>query len=62
MIVANPHWTVPQSISRNELIPLIKKDSLYLQRNGFTLVDNRNNPVDMSNINWNEVNPEISFP
>ena len=58
MIVANPHWTVPQSISRNELIPLIKKDSLYLQRNGFTLVDNKNNPVDMSSINWNEVNPE----
>ena len=58
MIVANPHWTVPQSISRNELIPLIKKDSLYLQRNGFILVDNKNNPVDMTNINWNEVNPE----
>lgn len=58
MIVANPYWTVPQSISRNELIPLIKKDSLYLQRNGFTLVDDKNNPVDMASINWKEVNPE----
>lgn len=58
MIVANPHWTVPQSISRNELIPLIKRDSNYLKRNGFTLVDNKNKPVDITKINWNEVNPE----
>ena len=57
LIVTNPHWTVPQSISRNELIPLIKKDSLYLQKHGFTVVDNKNKPVDMTSIKWADVNP-----
>ena len=58
MIVTNPHWTVPQSISRNELIPLIKKDSTYLQKHGFTVVDNKNKPVEASSINWSELNPQ----
>jgi len=58
MIVANPHWTVPQSISRNELIPMIKKDSLYLQKHGFTVVDNKSNPVDITNLSWTDINPE----
>ena len=56
-IVTNPQWTVPQSITRNEIIPLIKKDSLYLQKHGFAVVDKESNPVDMSSINWADLNP-----
>jgi len=57
MIVANPHWTVPQSISRNEIIPLLKKDSLYLKKHGFIVVDNKNNPVNVDSVNWKTVVP-----
>jgi murein L,D-transpeptidase YcbB/YkuD len=57
-IIANPYWTVPQSISRNEIIPLIKKDSLYLERNKFTVVDNYSKPVDISGIDWATVKPD----
>lgn len=58
LIVANPHWTVPRSITRNEIIPLLKKDSLYLEKHGFIVVDNNNDPVNTTSINWADVNPQ----
>jgi L,D-transpeptidase YcbB len=54
-IVANPYWTVPKSITFNEFIPKIKKDSLYLQKHGYSVIDKYENPVDASQIDWNNV-------
>jgi murein L,D-transpeptidase YcbB/YkuD len=56
-IIANPYWTVPQSITRNEILPRLKRDTTYLQRNGFNLVDRYNNPVNIDSIDWRTVNP-----
>jgi murein L,D-transpeptidase YcbB/YkuD len=57
-IVANPFWTVPMSIARNELLPRIKCDSLYLKKHGFSVVDRYSKPVDDSSIDWNQVNAD----
>ncbi len=57
-IIANPYWTVPQSITKNEILPIIKKDSTYLERNGFKVVDKDCKPIDASNFDWNTMNPE----
>lgn len=57
-IVANPYWTVPKSITHNEIIPKLKKDSLYLKKHGFKVIDNYENDVDASLINWDEVTPD----
>lgn len=35
----NPTWTVPVSITRNEMIPKILKDPEYLKKNHFVLLD-----------------------
>lgn len=35
--IVNPEWHVPYSITANELIPKQKKDSTYLQRNGYVV-------------------------
>ncbi len=56
-IIANPYWTVPRSITFNEFIPKIKKDSLYLQKHGYSVIDKFENPVDASQIDWNNVKP-----
>jgi L,D-transpeptidase YcbB len=56
-VIANPYWTVPQSITQNEIIPLIKKDSMYLQKHGFSIVDKNLNTIDASNFDWNSMNP-----
>jgi murein L,D-transpeptidase YcbB/YkuD len=54
-IVANPYWTVPKSITHKEIIPKLKKDSTFLQRNGFTIIDNFENQVNASSIDWESV-------
>lgn len=54
-IVANPYWTVPKSIAYNEIIPKLRRDSTYLQRNGFSIIDNAENPVNPSSIDWSSV-------
>lgn len=57
-IIANPYWTVPKSITFNEFIPKIKKDSMYLQKHGYSVIDKYENPVDASQIDWNNINRE----
>lgn len=54
-VVANPYWVVPKSIAINEIIPRIKKDSTFLKRNRYEVVDKFLNPVDISAIDWNSV-------
>lgn len=57
-IIANPYWTVPKSITFNEFIPKIRKDSLYLQKHGYSVIDKYENPVDASQIDWNNISRE----
>lgn len=56
-VIANPYWTVPRSIVKNEMIYKIRKDSTYLQRNGFFIINNYEETVDESIIDWNEKDP-----
>lgn len=37
-LVVYPFWNVPYSIKTEEIIPKLKKDSTYLQRNGYELM------------------------
>lgn len=49
--IVNPEWHVPYSITANELIPKQKKDSTYLQRNGYVLSSGGS----VDNVNWKTV-------
>ncbi|NJO90698.1 MAG: L,D-transpeptidase family protein [Chloroflexia bacterium] len=49
----NPKWYVPLSISKNEILPRIKKDPNYLARHGYKVYDTESNPV--SNVDWSKV-------
>ncbi|NJK85548.1 MAG: L,D-transpeptidase family protein [Bacteroidales bacterium] len=51
-IVANPKWNVPVSIIQNEIIPKVKKDSTYISKNNFKVVDRYNNYIDYNQIDW----------
>jgi L,D-transpeptidase YcbB len=44
-VVFRPYWEVPYSITRDEMIPHIVRDPDYLAKNGFEIVDNRQDPV-----------------
>lgn len=44
----NPYWTVPKSIIRKDLIPIIRDDPEYLDRMGMRILDS----------DWKEVSPD----
>lgn len=54
-VVVNPFWTVPKKIAIYELVPRIKKDSTFLTRNRFEVIDKYKNVIDQSTIDWEMV-------
>lgn len=48
--IINPEWYVPYSITSGELIPKMKKDSTYLERNGYSIVSKSG--VTIKDIDW----------
>jgi len=49
-IISFPNWYVPSSITRNEILPKLKKDSTYLERMNFSLLDGNRQPVDPASL------------
>jgi murein L,D-transpeptidase YcbB/YkuD len=58
LIVTNPHWTVPNSIALNEIIPKIRTDSTYLAKHGYKVVDKDANAIDESVMDWQNMNQQ----
>jgi murein L,D-transpeptidase YcbB/YkuD len=48
----NPYWTVPVSIVRKDLIPLMQDQPDYLTRNHIRIFDTRRRELPPSQINW----------
>ncbi len=57
-ITTIPEWNVPRSITMNEILPRVKKDSTYLARNNFKVIDKQLNEVSVNEIGWNDMNRE----
>jgi murein L,D-transpeptidase YcbB/YkuD len=57
----NPTWTVPVSITRNEMIPKMKKDHEYLNKKNMVLLDRSGNIVDQSQIDFSTISAN-NFP
>ena len=49
----NPYWTVPVSIVRRDLVPLMQKDPNYLTSEHIHIYDQHGNELQPSAINWN---------
>lgn len=47
-----PYWTVPFSIATKEILPILKRDTSYLRRKHFDVLDGNNKKVDASKIKW----------
>jgi len=47
-----PYWNVPYSIAWKEILPSVKRDTSYLRRKGFEVVDYKGNVLDISKLNW----------
>jgi murein L,D-transpeptidase YcbB/YkuD len=51
-VVVNPTWTVPLSITKNEIIGKMRKDPTYLSRMRMRVLDARNGEIDPRTIDW----------
>ncbi len=49
----NPYWTVPVSIIRKDLIPKMKQDPNYLEKNRIRIFDWKGNELAWQQIDWN---------
>jgi L,D-transpeptidase YcbB len=49
----NPYWTVPVSIVRRDLIPVMQKDPKYLSNEHIRIFDTHGNELAPAQINWN---------
>jgi murein L,D-transpeptidase YcbB/YkuD len=49
----NPYWTVPVSIVRKDLVPLMQKDPTYLTTEHIHIYDSHGNELKPTEIDWN---------
>ena len=47
-----PYWHVPYSIASKEMLPKIQRDTTYLRKNRYEVLDRNGNIIDPSTINW----------
>jgi murein L,D-transpeptidase YcbB/YkuD len=50
-VVFSPYWHIPKNILFNEIIPSVKADPTYLERNNMEIVTNKGKPI-TGDINW----------
>ncbi|NLS03110.1 L,D-transpeptidase family protein [Rhizobium sp. P32RR-XVIII] len=61
-VILNPYWTAPRSIIEKDIVPLMRKDPTYLERNNIRLLDGKGNEVAPETIDWNaEKAPNLMF-
>lgn len=54
-VITYPYWTVPFSIATKEILPKIKRDRGYLERNNFQVLTRNGTVIDPHSINWHNV-------
>lgn len=57
-IVFSPYWNIPYSITKNEIMPAVRRNSNYLSQKNMEVVTHGGNRVDPSSVNWSSK----SFP
>lgn len=60
-IELNPFWEVPKSIATKEILPKLKKNANYLEKNHMELYSSSGQQLDPNSINWSTVSHQL-FP
>jgi murein L,D-transpeptidase YcbB/YkuD len=51
-IVFSPYWNIPASITKDEIIPAVRKDKNYLSRKNMEVVSENGELVNLKNVDW----------
>lgn len=61
-LVLNPYWYVPETIAVEDILPKLKKDSNYLEKNNFSVLqykaDNKLEKIDPAKIDWKKIDKD----
>jgi len=57
LVVFNPYWNVPYSITKNEIIPIAQRNPSYLSRRNFQVLWRGRRQVDPYEVDWERVDP-----
>ncbi len=60
-VTLNPFWHVPRSIAVKEILPEVRKDPSWLERNEMAVFDREGQRVDPASVPWGELGPN-RFP
>lgn len=60
-MITYPQWTIPSSIIEKEILPGLKKDTGYLRKKGYSLLNSKNEEVVPDSIDWNKYKKTIPF-
>ncbi|MBL7737672.1 MAG: L,D-transpeptidase family protein [Chitinophagaceae bacterium] len=60
-MITYPQWTIPTSIIVKEILPGIKRDSAYLAKKGYSLIDKDGNEVDPATVEWSKYSKGIPY-
>ena len=60
-LVTYPQWTIPESIIAKEILPGIKKDSNYLSKKGYSLIDSKGDEIDPHTVDWSKYKKTIPY-
>ncbi len=60
-IVTYPQWTIPESIIVKEVLPGLKKDTNYLRKKGYSLINFHGDEVYPSTVKWAKYNKGIPY-
>lgn len=53
--ITYPYWYVPKSIAVGEILPRIRRDIGYLERNSFEVINSRGRLIDAAQVDWHSV-------
>lgn len=57
----NPYWGVPRSIIVNEMLPKLRQDPAYLDRQGYEVTTRSGARIPSSSVNWYSVGSDVSY-
>ena len=60
-MITYPKWTIPNSIIVKDILPALKRNSGYLARKGYSLVNKKGEVVDPATVDWSKYSKGIPY-
>lgn len=60
-MITYPQWTIPNSIIVKEVLPALKRDTNYLARKGYSLIDSKGDVINPGSVDWSKYSKGIPY-